>query len=96
MLALFLLQAATAASPQTIDLLAAPERCRSSEDEVVVCAHRTEQRLEPIAEPVKSGPPDGPLSFRLPGGAQGKAHAIQSTLPGASGQGVAVTVRFPF
>lgn len=96
MLAVLLLQVATAAVPGPIDLIAPAERCRSSDSEVVVCARRAEQRPAPLEEPVKSGSPDGPLSFRLPGGGQGKAHAIQSNLPGASGQGMAVTLRFPF
>lgn len=96
MLAFFLLQAASAAPPRTIDLLAKPERCVSTESEVVVCAHPADQRLEPLVEPLKSGPPDGPLSFRLPGGGTGNLHAIQSTLPGGSGAAAMVTLKIPF
>ena len=64
-------------------------------EDIVVCARPTDQRLVPLAEPMR--PPRGdPLSFRLPGGGTGNVHAIQTALPGASGQGGAVTLRIPF
>ena len=63
--------------------------------EIVVCARPTDQRLATLAEPVQP-PRSDPLSFRLPGGGRGNVHAIRTELPGASGQGVAVTLRIPF
>ncbi|MEG8026830.1 hypothetical protein [Sphingomonas aerolata] len=36
------------------------------------------------------------MTFRLPGGGTGKVHAVQSTLPGATGSGAVVTLRIPF
>ncbi len=41
-------------------------------------------------------PRGDPLSFRLPGGGTRNVHAIASELPGARGQGMAVTLRIPF
>ncbi len=63
--------------------------------EIVVCARPTDQRLATMAEPVQP-PRSDPLSFRLPGGGRGNVHAIRTELPGAVGQGVAVTLRIPF
>ena len=63
--------------------------------DIVVCARPTDQRLATLAEPVQP-PRSDPLSFRLPGGGRGNVHAIRTELPGASGQGVAVTLRIPF
>ena len=64
-------------------------------EDIVVCARPTDQRLATLAEPVQ--PPRGdPLSFRLPGGGKGNVHAIRTQLPGASGQGAAVTLKLPF
>ncbi len=63
--------------------------------EIVVCARPTDQRLAKLPEPVQP-PPFDPLSFRLPGGGTGNVHAIRTQLPGASGQGAAVTLKIPF
>lgn len=73
-------------------------RCAPSgdENEVVVCARRGESphRLKPL--PLRPGDsPRDPLGFVLPGGGQGRLHAVQSNLPGASGQGLAVTATIP-
>ncbi|WP_332800790.1 hypothetical protein [Sphingomonas sp. PB2P12] len=64
-------------------------------EDIVVCARPTDQRLIPLAEPIRPLRGD-PLSFRLPGGGTGNVHAIQTALPGANGQGAAVTLRIPF
>ncbi|QCB43567.1 hypothetical protein E5673_16140 [Sphingomonas sp. PAMC26645] len=62
--------------------------------EIVVCARSTDQRLATLPAPVQ--PPRGdPLSFRLPDGGTGNVHAIRTQLPGASGQGAAVTLKIP-
>ncbi|MEG3161276.1 hypothetical protein U1763_12270 [Sphingomonas sp. LB2R24] len=63
--------------------------------EIVVCARPTDQRLAKLPQPVQP-PPFDPLSFRLPGGGKGNVHAIRSELPGAVGQGGAVTLKMPF
>jgi hypothetical protein len=63
--------------------------------EIVVCARSSDQRLATLVEPVQPSPGD-PLSFRLPGGGKGNVHAIRTQLPGASGQGAAVTLKLPF
>ena len=63
--------------------------------EIVVCARPTDQRVAKLAEPVQPVRGD-PLSFRLPGGGTGNVHAIRTELPGASGQGGAVTLKMPF
>ena len=65
------------------------------EGEIVVCARPTDQRLAKLPEPVQP-PPFDPLSFRLPGGGKGNVHAIRTELPGAVGQGGAVTLKMPF
>ncbi|BCA62139.1 hypothetical protein HMP09_1373 [Sphingomonas sp. HMP9] len=63
--------------------------------EVIVCAHPSDQRLATLVVQVQ--PPRGdPLSFRLPGSGTGNLHAIRTELPGAIGQGVAVTFKIPF
>ena len=63
--------------------------------EIVVCARPTDHRLATLPAPVQ--PPRGdPLSFRLPGGGKGNVRAIQTELPGAIGQGAAVTLKIPF
>jgi hypothetical protein len=36
------------------------------------------------------------MTFRLPGGGTGNVHAVRTELPGAIGQGVAVTLKIPF
>lgn len=63
--------------------------------EIVVCARPTDQRLAKLPEPVQP-PPFDPLSFRLPAGGTGNVHAIRTELPGAVGQGGAVTLKMPF
>ncbi len=63
--------------------------------EIVVCARPTDQRLAKLPQPVQP-PPFDPLSFRLPGGGKGNVHAIRTELPGAVGQGGAVTLKMPF
>lgn len=99
MLAGLLLLQAVAGPPAAIDLRAAIHRpCppQEADGEVVVCARRNEdQRLAKLPE--RAGPePLDPLSFRLPGGGKGNVHAIQTELPGAIGQGAAVTLTIPF
>jgi hypothetical protein len=82
--------------PTTLQLLAKPD-CSPTDNDVVVCGHPDDQRIRPLAPPpAPAGPPDGPLSFRLPGGGSGKLRAITSELPGARGSGAAVTVKIPF
>ncbi|MDY0965903.1 MULTISPECIES: hypothetical protein [Sphingomonas] len=63
--------------------------------EIVVCARPTDQRLARLPTPPVSSP-DAPMTFRLPGGGTGNVHAVQSTLPGATGSGAVVTLRIPF
>ena len=63
--------------------------------EIVVCARPTDQRPAKLPQPVQP-PPFDPLSFRLPGGGKGNVHAIRTELPGAVGQGGAVTLKMPF
>ncbi len=97
-----LLQAATT-TPQTTDRPAADrlavtaQHCAgpSETGEVVVCARREdEQRLKPLLPlPVREKP--DPLAFRLPGGGKARVRAIQTELPGATGQGAAITVSIP-
>ncbi|KQN05511.1 MULTISPECIES: hypothetical protein [Sphingomonas] len=102
MLAGLLLLQAVAGPPLPPELRKRPVRstmpCPVQTDpdgEIVVCARSTEQRLATLPEPVQ--PPRGdPLSFRLPGGGTGNVHAIRTQLPGASGQGAAVTLKLPF
>jgi len=102
MLAGLLLLQAVAGPPLPLELSKRPVRltmpCPVQTDpdgEIVVCARSTDQRLATIPEPVQ--PPQGdPLSFRLPGGGKGNVHAIRTQLPGASGQGAAVTLKLPF
>ncbi len=63
-------------------------------EEIVVCARPTDQRLAPLPEPTR--PPRGePLSLRLPGGGHGNVHAIRTELPGAIGQGAAISLKIP-
>lgn len=82
--------------PATIDLLAKPE-CSASDSDVVVCGHAEDRLLRALPEPPRPvGPPDGPLSMRLPGGGKGKLRATQSDLPGGRGAGAAVTLSWPF
>ena len=102
MLAGLLLLQAVAGPPLPPELRKRPVRstmpCPVQPDpdgEIVVCARSTDQRLATLPEPVQ--PPRGdPLSFRLPGGGKGNVHAIRTQLPGASGQGAAVTLKLPF
>ncbi len=102
MLAGLLLLQAVAGPPLPPELRKRPPRstmpCPVQTDpdgEIVVCARPTDQRLATLAEPVQ--PPRGdPLSFRLPGGGKGNVHAIRTELPGAIGQGAAVTLKIPF
>ncbi len=63
--------------------------------EIVVCARPTDQRLATLSEPAQI-PRGDPLSLRLPGGGKGNVHAIRTELPGATGQGVAMTLKIPF
>ena len=63
--------------------------------EIVVCGRPTDQRLARLPTPPVNAP-DAPMTFRLPGGGTGKVHAVQSTLPGATGSGAVVTLRIPF
>ncbi len=102
MLAGLLLLPAVAGPPLPPELRKRPVRltmpCPVQTDpdgDIVVCARPTDQRLATLPEPVQ--PPRGdPLSFRLPGGGTGNVHAIRTELPGAIGQGAAVTLKMPF
>lgn len=67
----------------------------SADGTIVVCGRLTDQRLHPLPRLPDTKPFD-PAGFRLPGGGTGRIHAIQSELPGAVGQGVAVTLTVPF
>jgi len=64
-------------------------------DDILVCGRPTDQRLPPLPEPVGQTT-DAPMTFRLPGGGTGNVHAIQTTLPGATGSGMVVSLRMPF
>lgn len=64
-------------------------------DEILVCGRQEDRRLAKLPEPVRRAPEDA-MTFRLPGGGTGNVHAIQTTLPGATGSGAAVTLRIPF
>jgi hypothetical protein len=61
--------------------------------DVVVCGARTPDRVVVLPEVA-----DPPIRARigLGGGASATLHGIQSTLPGGSGSGAAVTIRLPF
>ncbi|HXH14661.1 MAG TPA: hypothetical protein VNJ10_00840 [Sphingomonas sp.] len=74
---------------------ATPCSTESDSGETVVCARPTDQRVDPLPEPVVAARGD-PLSFRLPGGGKGNVHAIRTELPGGIGQGAAVTLKMPF
>jgi len=63
-------------------------------DEIIVCGRPDDQRLGRLPEPQRA--PDALLTFRLPGGGQGNVHAVQSTLPGATGSGAVMSLRIPF
>ena len=101
MLVGLLLLQAVAGPPIPLELrkraprVSTPCPTESGSGEIVVCAKPTDQRLEALPQPIV--PPRGdPLSFRLPGGGNGNVHAIRTELPGATGQGVAVTLKIPF
>jgi len=64
-------------------------------EEIIVCARPTDQRIAPLPAPTQPARGDL-LSFRLPGGGQGNVHMIRTELPGARGQGAAVTLKIPF
>ena len=64
-------------------------------DEIVVCGRPTDPRLPPLPAPARRAP-DSAMTFRLPGGGTGNVHAVQSTLPGATGAGAVVSLRMPF
>lgn len=101
MLALLLLQA-VAGPPIPPELRKRTPRvataCATGPDasgEIVVCARPIDQRLAKRPEAAVA-PRSDPMTFRLPGGGTGNIHAITSELPGARGQGVAVTLKIPF
>jgi len=75
--------------------IATPCSTEARGGETIVCARPTDQRIGPLPEPVIVAH-DDPLSFRLPGGGKGNVHAIRTELPGAIGQGAAVTLKMPF
>jgi hypothetical protein len=100
MLTVILLVQAVAGPPTPTELR--PFRvlppCPSPEDggEIVVCGRKgSDQRLEKLPERYADHA-DRPLSFMLPGGANGNVHAFQNNLPGATSQGVAVSITLPF
>ena len=79
-------------------LSARPRACPSgpsADGTIVVCGRPSDQRLHPLPRLPETKPFD-PAGFRLPGGGMARVHAIQSELPGAVGQGVAVTLSVPF
>ena len=96
-LALLLQAATTPASdiPDQLTVTARPCAGPSETGEVVVCGRRDEeQRLKPLP-PLPVREQSDPFAFRLPGVGNGRVHAIQTELPGAVGQGVAVTLSIP-
>lgn len=71
-------------------------KCKpSAGEEVVICGTTEQPRANLQPRPEFDDKKIGPR-IRLPGGGEGSVHLIQSTLPGATGQGAAVTVKFPF
>ena len=98
---MFLLLQAVAGPPVPRELrkpaprLAQPYPVDDGSGTIVVCARPADQRL-PALPPPDGAPHGDPLAFRLPGGGTGNVHAIRTELPGAIGQGGAVTLRIPF
>ncbi len=62
--------------------------------EIVVCGHPTDQRLAKLPERYVK-PRGDPMTFQLPGGGTGNVHAVQTTLPGATGSGLVVALKIP-
>ena len=98
-LALTLLALQSVPPPDGSDRLSVrPPACPagpSADGTIVVCGRRTDQRLHPLPPPPGTEHRD-PATFRLPGGGTAHVHAFQSELPGAVGQGAAVTLTVPF
>ena len=100
MLTLALLAAQAGPVPATAGerLSALPRACPagpSADGTIVVCGRPSDQRLHPLP-PLPEARRFDPAGFRLPGGGSVRAHAIQTQLPGAVGQGAAVTLTVPF
>lgn len=75
--------------------IAAPCSIEDDSGDIVVCAQNdTDYRLDTLPDHAAKRP--DPLSFRLPGGGGGNIHAFQNDLPGATSQGMAVTIKIPF
>lgn len=87
-----------AATPDGTERLSvAPRACPSGpsvDGEVVVCGRPSDQRLHPLPSLPEAKRID-PATFRLPGIGTAHLHAIHSALPGAEGNGVAVTLTVP-
>ena len=67
----------------------------NADGDVVVCARPIDRRLHPLPTlPVRRAV--DPSTFRLAGGADLHLHAIRTELPGAVGEGAAVTLTVPF
>lgn len=100
MLALIVLLQAVAGPPVPRDLkpLTIVKPCPSADGsgDIVVCGRQQNgPRLERLPDRDRGALPDD-VSFRLPGGGKADLHALQSTLPGGTGQGAAVTFSIPF
>lgn len=98
MLMLALLVQAAPLPDGTDRLSAAPRACPSgpsADGDVVVCARPIDRRLHPLP-PLPEAKHIDPATFRLPGIGTAHLHTIHSALPGAEGNGVAVTLTVPF
>ncbi len=97
-LALIIVQVAPAPTDGAERLLSSSSACPagpSADGTIVVCGRPNDQRLHPLPR-LPDAKPFDPAVFRLPGIGTARVHAIQSELPGAVGQGVAVTLSVPF
>ena len=98
LLTLALLVQATATPVGTERLSVVPRACPcgpSVDGEVVVCGHPSDQRLHPLP-PLPDARHIEPTTLHLPGIGTARLHAIHTALPGAEGNGVAVTLTVPF
>lgn len=98
--ALLLLIQAVSGPPTPVELrkpvVRTPCPIQAEGGEIVVCGRAPDtHRLGTLPERPSRAAQE-PLSFRLPGGGTGNVHAVQNTLPGASGPGAVTTLRIPF